>query len=248
MSRIFVCGDTHGRELDTIKLSGRNWPEQKKLKEDDVLFQLGDFGWIWFQFGVDAEQEYWLNWLASKNYTLIVVLGNHENYDIIDQLPDVEKFDGIMKEYHSKGRFGEGSIYFAKRGEIYIVNGRKFFCFGGALSSDRDISSLGTSYWKQELPTHEEYEYGFNQIDKYNRKFDYILTHTCPKSIIIDIIHRTNDTEVRFNDPVAKYLDEIYNLVEFKEWHFGHFHTDVKTIKDDGIFQCHYKNTPVELL
>lgn len=247
MSRLFVCGDTHGRTMDTKKISLKAWPEQKELTKEDVLVQLGDFGWIWYPFGVNKEQEYWLNWLANRKYALLVVLGNHENYDIIDTLPEKEMFGGIVKYLVSSGRFGIGEIYFAKRGEVYTIGNKKCFCFGGALSTDRGIEALGTSYWKQELPTHEEYEYGFSQIDKHNRKFDYVFSHTCPSRIIENIIHKTPYTEARFNDPVAKYFDEIDNLIEFKEWHFGHFHTDIKVIENENIFQCHYESIPVEL-
>ncbi len=30
MSKIFVCGDTHGLPRDTKKLNGRNFPEQEQ--------------------------------------------------------------------------------------------------------------------------------------------------------------------------------------------------------------------------
>jgi len=45
-NRIFVCGDTHGIPRDSKKLNGTNFPEQKELTKDDVLIQLGDFGWV----------------------------------------------------------------------------------------------------------------------------------------------------------------------------------------------------------
>ena len=50
---LFVCGDTHGMTKDTQKLNSENFPEQKELTKDDVLIQLGDFGWVWFPLGAE---------------------------------------------------------------------------------------------------------------------------------------------------------------------------------------------------
>lgn len=58
--KLFVCGDTHGMTKDTQKLNSDNFPEQKKLTKEDLLIQLGDFGWVWFPLGKNKEQEYWL--------------------------------------------------------------------------------------------------------------------------------------------------------------------------------------------
>lgn len=246
---IFVCGDIHGKhDMKKIK---KSWNIQKELTKSDTLIQLGDFGWIWEPIGSNPEQEYWLNWLANRKYTLLVVLGNHENYDEIEKLPWCEKFGGQVQYYESTGRFGTDRIYFAKRGEIYIIEDKTFWCFGGALSNDKDSRTLGVSHWEQELPTYAEYEYGMTSLDNVNWNVDFILSHTCPACIIPDILHRTIYTEGKFNDPVAKYFDEIYNKVTFNQWHFGHFHSDLRvdhSKTNDGIFRCHYNKEPYNII
>jgi predicted phosphodiesterase len=247
MGRIFTCGDTHGK-TDLKKI--RKWDEAKTLTKQDVLIQLGDFGWVWYPIGSNPEQEYWVNWLATRKYTLFVVLGNHENYDQIYTLPVIEKFGGKVRELKSKGRHGEGSIYFAERGEVYNINGKTFWCFGGALSNDKEYRTLGKDYWSQEQPTWDEFIYGKQSLDKVDYKIDYILTHTCPLNIMCDIIHRTPYTEGKFKDPVAEYLWEIYKKVTFKEWRFGHMHEDIKleySDTNDGIFYCQYNGAPIEI-
>lgn len=249
MGRTFVCGDLHGqRDMRKIK---RDWKEQKSLTKDDVLIQLGDFGWIWYPIGTNDEQEYWLNWLATRNYTLLVVLGNHENYDVINQLPECEMFGGMVRYYESTGRFGTGRIYFAQRGEIYNINGKTFWAFGGALSIDKDSRTPGVSWWEGELPKWFEYEYGMHTLDVVGWKVDYVITHTCPVNIIGDLIRKTIYTQGKFSDPVAKYFMEIFNKLNFTEWHFGHFHMDhILDYSDsnDGYFQCHYHKLPHELI
>lgn len=248
-SRIFVCGDLHGKH-DFDKLRPKKWKEQKELTKEDVLIQLGDFGWIWYDIGVNRDQEYWLNWLAMRPYTMLIVLGNHENYDVIETLPECQLFGGTVQYYESTERFGTGIIFFAKRGEIYTINNKKFFTFGGALSIDKESRTLGTSYWVGEQPNWYEYENAMKKLDAHNWNVDYVLSHTCPVNIIEDLIHRTTFTEGKFKDPVAEFLYEIYKKISFKEWHLAHFHLDTKldfSETNDGIFYCHYNKIPFEL-
>lgn len=249
MGKTFVCGDLHGKtDLNKIKIA--KWPEQRELSKEDVLIQLGDFGWIWHKIGTNPDQEYWCNWLSTRKYTLLVVLGNHENYDEIEELPWTEMFGGQVQYYESVGRFGTGRIYFAKRGEIYNINGKTFWAFGGALSIDKDTRTPGVSWWEGELPSWWDFEYGMQQLDKVNWNVDYIVSHTCPVNIVGEIIHKTPYTEGKFKDPVAVYFFEIYKKITFKEWHFGHFHEDIcldYSSTGDGIFQVHYNKPPKEL-
>jgi hypothetical protein len=247
IGRTFVCGDIHGK-TDFKKI--RKWDIRKELNKEDVLIQLGDFGWIWYKIGTNPDQEYWCNWLATQKFILLVVLGNHENYDEIYTLPIIDMFGGKVRELKKKGRHGEGSIYFAERGEVYNINNKTFWAFGGALSCDKDSRTPGISWWEQEQPTYKEFEYGMYSLDKVEWKVDYVITHTCPVSIIGSVIHKTVYTEGKFRDPVAEYFYEVYKKLDFNEWHFGHMHTDVRldyTNTGDGIFQCHYNNVPYEL-
>lgn len=247
---IFVCGDTHGNSVDFDKIKQFNQRYKKVSKMDDILIQLGDFGLVWYPLGIYKNQEYWLNWISTRKFKMFVVLGNHENYDIIKTFPECEMFGGKVQYLETEGQFGKGIIYFAKRGEIYNIDGKTFWCFGGALSIDKDHRIEGISWWKDELPTYLEYEEGMKNLDKVNWRVDYVLSHTCPVSIIGDVMQKTPIITGKFKDPVAEYLYEIYKKLEFKEWHFGHFHTDIRldySNTNDSIFQCHYENTPFKL-
>lgn len=98
--------------IDTEKLNAKKFPIQKELTSEDVLIQLGDFGWVWYPLDTNKEQEYWLAWLAGKKYTLAVVLGNHENYDVINALPVEKKWGNYVKVL----KCDTGNTYFLKRG------------------------------------------------------------------------------------------------------------------------------------
>lgn len=248
-NRLFVCGDLHGSH-DIEKLNTRNFPKQKELTKDDVLVQLGDFGGIWYPRGVSNEQEYWLDWIASKKFTTAVVLGNHENYDVIEKFPWEEKWDNEVQFYTTDT--GD-KIYFLKRGAIYNINGRKILAIGGAFSIDKAQRNEGISWWAQEDITPKEVESCFCELDEKGYEVDYVLTHTCPARIVSEFIHLSMRNVGKVNDYTAEFLNEIDNLVEFKEWHFGHFHlshTYTETSddgKDTDIYTCHYNNPVQEL-
>jgi len=235
--KIFVCGDTHGRNIDTSKLNGRNFPEQKELTKDDVVIQLGDFGWVWYPFGKNKEQEYWIDWLAGKNYTLAVVLGNHENYDIIDALPVEVKWENEVKVLKRE----QGSIYFLKRGAVYIINGKKILAIGGAESTDKASRVAHESWWEQEKLSKDEMDTCLEEISKHNNVFDYVLTHTCPAKYAT----RFSNNISKARCSVANFLEYVSNMIEFKEWHFGHFHRDKEIL--DAKYRCHYNASPFEL-
>ncbi|HFS82385.1 MAG TPA: metallophosphatase family protein [Epsilonproteobacteria bacterium] len=236
--KIFVCGDTHGLPYDTEKLNSRNFLEQKNLTKDDVVIQLGDFGWVWHPIGTNKEQEYWLDWLAGKKYTLAVVLGNHENYTIIETLPTTMKWNNEVKVLERKN----GSIYFLKRGAIYSINNKEILTIGGAISTDKSQRAIDISWWAQEELSSTEREACLNEISLSNKVFDYVLTHTCPSRLVENF----SKDPLRVQDSVAQFLDHVDEQIEFKQWHFGHFHKD-KSIHNEK-YRCHYNNAPFELI
>lgn len=244
MARNFVCGDIH-LPFDIHKLSNKKWPLGKTLSKKDVLIQLGDFGGIWYQDGENDEQEYWLDWLAEKQYTTAVVLGNHENYDLIEKLPQIKKWSGTVKVIKRQ----TGDIFILERGAAYIINGQKILTIGGAFSVDKSSRTPGVSWWPQEDITPEEINNCWAVVDKYDRVFDFILTHTCPSRLISSFIHLSALNSGRvFNDRTAQFLDDIDNAIEFQEWHFGHMHTDYRLESNrSDIYHCHYNAEPYEL-
>jgi len=218
------------------------------MTKDDVLIQLGDFGWIWHQLGNNKEQEYWLDWLAEKKFTLAVVPGNHENYDIIENLPTEIRWGNPVWILQRK----KSCIYILQRGYIYNINNRKIFTCGGAVSIDKEYRIPHQTWWPQEELTYSEEKRGLDQLDAVKWEVDFVLTHTCPSRCLLNFF--IEDQEEIFtslskvNDPVSKYLDFIDNRLTFKEWHFGHLHKNKRYIDEGGdIYQCHYNDKPYEL-
>jgi len=264
----YVFGDYHGAiNSENYFLTTKQFPEQKSLSKKDIVFQLGDFGLPWFYPELTnfyKKELAHLTELASKKYTLFIIPGNHDNYDLINKLPLIDFYQGQAYIFETKN----GPIYFAKRGEIYVIDNKIIFTFSGAKTSDmeerytyqdylnknkvfkknrRGFKRLKTmklsyvQYWPQELPTKEEYSYAIHNLKKYNFQVDYIFTHTGPKSVLSNIFSTIEeDFSEKLNDPVSDFLEEIMKKTSFKEWHFGHIHMNTN-FKN---FYSHYKEKP----
>ena len=216
---IFLTGDTHG-SIDIKKLNSKNF-DSSDLTKNDFVIVLGDFGFIW---NGSREDKWWLNWLHQRKFTTLFVDGNHENHDMLDAMP-VDNWNG------GKIHRINDSVFHIMRGQIFTLENRKFFTFGGADSIDKERRVIGQSWWTREMPSYAEYEEGLDNLGKHDNKIDYILTHTCPSDISKLICDYKDITAVE------KYFDVIQDSIKFRHWYFGHYHT---TDRINDKFTCVY--------
>ncbi len=217
---IYITGDKHG---DFRSLSASKFKEGKNLTKNDYVIILGDFSGLWYPVGHPKynKDQYWIKWLEDKPFTTLFVDGNHENFDMLENLETVNLFNGNV------GKVSE-SIYHLKRGEVYQIDGNKFFVFGGAQSTDQDERQLGKTYWKQEIFNEEEKKNAKKNLKKHNYDVDYILSHTCPSMIVDLFVDSSDDHYKRRLDPVSIFLEELFYDVIFYKWYFGHFHKNIE--------------------
>lgn len=225
MSRIFVTGDTH-RNPDTFgDFLIDHLDDEVKLNKDDYLIVCGDFGFIWTK---KLEDDFWLNWINNLPWTTLFVDGNHEGFERLYSYPVEEWHGGRMHRI-------KDSIYHLMRGEIFDIDNKKFFCFGGARSTDRMYRILGNSWWREEEPNKDEYNIAENNLKEIDFQPDYIITHDMPYSYIKEFYGpramRGDKTSYMLND----FLIQCYG---YKKWFCGHHHVDV-AIRPD--FQACYK-------
>ena len=138
MNRILITGDTHGT-IDFAKLTTKHFPFQKELDKSDVLIICGDAGLCWTG---DKDDKWLQQWYEDKNFTTLVIDGNHENHVLISELPVIEKFGGKVHQISN-------SVFYAIRGEIYKINEKKILTCGGADSRDKELRTEGKSWWPQ---------------------------------------------------------------------------------------------------
>ena len=212
MSKIFVTGDIH-QNIDISKLNSKNFPEGNHLTKDDYLIICGDVGITWDK---SAETKYWQEWLSEKPWTTIWCDGNHENFDELNSYP-IEDWNG------GKVHKITDSLIHLMRGEVFTLNGKKFFVMGGGDSIDKYARKPHISWWSEEMPSFEEYNHAMDTLEKNNYKVDYIITHVAPSNIM----YRLNP--YFRHDQFTDFLyDEVYRKVEYDKWYFGHYHMDKK--------------------
>ena len=226
---IYITGDTHS---DFSRFTEENFPIQSEMTKDDYIIICGDFGGVWtFEEESKREKEA-LDWLNNKNFTTLFVDGNHENYTRLYNYPIEEWKGGKVHKIRD-------SVLHLMRGEIFDIDNKKIFAFGGARSHDIQDGILNLdeeekiyeyrkrgayfrirdfSWWDLELPTKEEMKNGINNLEKVNYKVDYIISHCCTTSVQALI----NPTYKR--DILTDYLQQISEKCTFKRWYFGHYH------------------------
>ena len=232
---IFVTGDTHGDWINRLNVD--SFPEQKEMTKDDYVIICGDFG-IWDN---SKREKYNLSWLDDKPFTTLFVSGNHENYDILDSLEMSEWHGGLVN-------FVRKSVIHLMRGQVFNIEDKTFFTFGGASSHDISAGILEpddpnfkgkkkqldkdpfalyrinhVSWWERELPSENEMEMGLDNLKKENNKVDYIITHSPYTSLLRQM---DGGSGLYKSDYLTDYLQNIKQTVDYKHWLFGHMHVN----------------------
>lgn len=219
---IWITGDTHNGAHNPVFKDGRN--DMSKLVElasrksaerpgvGDFLIIVGD------AFGVDpANEPEWLEWLDAQPWTTLFIEGNHENYDVLGRLPTVAMFGDEV------GKMSE-RIFHLRRGHIYLIEGLKFFAFGGAESADKATRFSGIDWWPEEVPSTREVYEAFDRLAEHDNTVDIVLTHAAPRSQINNVSF--GGKSVKIKDPTCDALQTFWDELTFTRWFCGHYHID----------------------
>lgn len=202
---VYVTGDLHG-DIDRLKS-----PAIKKLRRGDTLLVLGDFGFIWT--GNDDEQKT-LRWLEKRKYKILFIEGTHDNYSLLEKYP-IEDFAG------GKARKINNNIYHLMRGNIFEIESKKIFCFGGGISDDADIRLETGTWWPEEKASMAEKAHAWQTLEQYEDTVDYICTHVAPGKLA-----KFLDFDIVEPDEVQTFFEEIAKKVTHTKWFFASYHAD----------------------
>ena len=236
---VFVTGDCHG---NFRRFQSEYFPEQANMTKDDTVIIAGDCGGVWFG---DSRDDETLDWLERLPFTLAFVCGNHENYDALERYPVAEWHGGKVHRIRPH-------VLHLMRGQIFELEGCRFFTMGGAKSHDIEDGILEPdapdferrlmmlqrkpraryrinhiSWWAQELPSDEEYAVARRSLDAVGWQVDYIITHCCPSSI-----QDTFSGGLFQRDALTDFLDEVRERCRFQYWFFGHYHENMVVEKE----------------
>ena len=202
---VYITGDMHG---DITRFKD---PIFKKLKAGDVLIVCGDFGFIW---NGSRQEKLLLRKLREKPFTIAFVDGCHENFDILEH-----DFRGV-KWRGGRAHLIAPNIFHMMRGEIFNIDGRSFFAFGGGHSQDFEFRQ-GRNWWQREQPTHAEINRAIHNLNDYDARVDYIITHEPPASLKdclgVDMQQRLE---------IHTFFEDIIKQCQYRKWFFGKCHMD----------------------
>lgn len=230
---IFVTGDCHS---DFDRFCKSIFPEQEEMTKEDYVIICGDFGGVWNKDKESARETWWMDWLEEKPFTTLFVDGNHENFDRLYSYPVEEWHGGKVHKIRP-------SVIHLMRGQVFTIEGKKIFTFGGASSHDISGGILEpedpdfkqkkkeldrgwkpyrinrVSWWAQELPSAEEMEEGRRNLAANGSEVDFIVSHCCASSTQVLL-----GGSLFQPDRLTDYFEEIRQQVKFKKWFFGHYH------------------------
>lgn len=234
---IYITGDTHG---DFTRFSGKRMIRHgMELTDKDYVIVCGDFGLCWAK---DRTFDYNCRIFSEKKYRVLWIQGNHENYDMIAEYP-IELWNGGKVRHIVRDK-----VILLERGQVFDIEGKIFFTFGGASSHDiqggildrdaidfdvrrKNIIKQNLSYrivheswWKEELPNEEEMMEGRKNLEQHGYKVDYVLTHCCSSGVQEQL--DKGPGHLLKPDILTDYLQEIEDKLQYKHWFFGHYHMD----------------------
>lgn len=226
MTPFVITGDTHreyGRMIEIYNVM------KKYDTKEKYICVAGDFGYL---FENDFSEHQLLNDIEKQDFTVIVIPGNHENYE------EFKKYE-VVNFHGAKAYKIRNNILYICRGEIFELGGKSFFCMSGGNSVDRYMRRENISWWKDEMPTDEEYKYAAENLKKYRangKKIDYIISHTAPLSGLTYLGKDHGKEEY----PLNNFLEYIRETVidEYTMHFYGHLHIDkeLPTIKQRALW------------
>lgn len=164
---VYFSGDIHGYPWDVKKFCKKH-----QLTQKDIIVLLGDVGANYYG---DHRDDTMKEALAKLPPKILCIHGNHE-----------------MRPWHVAGYrltdWNGGKVWlqdrypnllFAKDGEIFTLNSKKYIVIGGAYSVDKFYRlARGYGWWEDEQPSEEIKAYVEKQLSE--NDIDVILSHTCP--------------------------------------------------------------------
>ena len=237
MGQVLMLGDSHGN----VSFMKRAFKQVVARDGADVeaVISVGDFG-IWpgrsgQAFLDDAEMR-----AAKAEVPIIVVPGNHDDYDQLDALtPDADGWLPLREH-----------ITAAPRGHSFEIGGRTFLACGGAASPDgpggifpqvrgpgpalvrrydrrtgrmvqgEEVRDRG-GWWPQEIVTAADVRRCLATIDRLardGRQVDIMVTHDVPSEVVMEGPPFARGVEVR--DRLQQVLDAARPQLLFA----GHWH------------------------
>lgn len=245
---LYFHGDIHGDILTNFSYNKN--PEMRKLTPNDYLIILGDCGVPWNDYTF-KEDIYKLNWLNDRPYKTIFITGNHDNYDLIEQMPQISFHQGIARQAVYNNKIYKNIFYIDKPTFLYL-NQYDILIIPGADSHDiQDGIIDGTQKdWRKTYKLAKQSGKKFmrvshvtwwpqekvqvnlvNQLikEKNIKYVHFILSHECPANQLWQTNRRFQSNKGQI------FLEQIQNTIEYDIWLHGHLHDWINNWRTNTI-------------
>lgn len=223
----FFTSDTHGSLNDFYNIQRKIISQGYDPTECGVIV-LGDVGFNYFLDHRDISLK--KKFIKDCGYTIYCLKGNHEARP--------QKIEGMKKIYDTEVC---GYIYYEEEfpaikyfcdaeGATYNINGYKILTIGGAYSVDKYYRlEKGWNWFENEQLTTVEREFITKKCS--GKKFDFVLTHTCPLSWQPTDLFISLPASYPIDSSMEEWLEQLKDKIDYKVWLFGHYHDD-RTINE----------------
>lgn len=217
---IYLTGDMHGKQrLDEIVRFAEN------CSNLDYLIILGDFGGIW-----DSDTSV-VDRLTVLSCKILFIDGNHENFDLLNDYPTEDWGGGRV---HKVAK----NVMHLMRGELYSIEGKTFFTFGGAISRDKLFRREGVSWWPQEEAKEDELNHAEDTLKKIGR-VDYVLTHCGNMEAVQRLAIRQHSRGLTVCRQSIR-ISQLLAGIPYQKWFCGHYHIDAEIGKYVFLYKTFY--------
>ena len=209
---IYITGDTHG-DFSRFTLMD--------LKAEDLMIVLGDAGINYF---LDSRDEFVKDQLNDYPCEFFFLRGNHEERpEKIEGYRLIDSAGTVTGKVYVEDRFPK--LMFASEG-LYDIGGYRCFVTNGAYSVDKYYRlENGLNWFPDEELTDAEMEETLEKAREAG-SVDFILSHTCPERYLPTHVFLPFIDQSKISRRMEKYLDKLADILEYKRWYCGHYHTE----------------------
>jgi hypothetical protein len=191
-----------------------------------AVVSVGDFGVLWRP---DPLKKYFdkRGRQGKKTFPWITCGGNHEHwvnwFEMAEGIPNDQLVELAP------------ACFFAQRGSVHKIGGRRIAFLGGAESTDKAFRTEGRDWWPQESPTRVDFERFFDSLETGP---EIVVTHDCPTEA------GDHGHPDRADQPTPKMLQRCIALTGKRPrlWAYGHHHntrvTEATDVRGTTTYAC----------
>lgn len=201
---IYVTGDTYGDINRFLKA-------KVHFKKGDTVIVCGNFGFFCDQ---DKLAEKSLAKLSKLKYTVAFLHGAIDDIRWLSSLPTVDWNGG-------KAVCAAKNVYFLPQGEVYEIEGKTLFAFGGGENMDYLGENFSEEFFSSGLLTEEIKQRARDNLAAHQNQVDFFLTHDAPSKL--RVIMQQKRADAPLCTAFHQFLDELWENNRFSGWYFGKY-------------------------